>query len=453
MWPRAILFFVPKEGKSKKELGQDLFLFQLNETPPIHKNIIYGLQWVMTAIPSVVVFSTLCSTALGLDPNGQISFSQRLLIVTGLMTILQSLEGHRYPLLEGPSSAILVTFIILAPYGLSIIEGGMIFGGFFLILIGLFKWFKWLSFLFTPRVVGVILILVAFTLLSFLYPLLIGINKAYPYGELGVFGSSLLIVLFVSLLSHRLRGFLQTTSMLGGILFGLILFLLKGVISLTVIGQSSWFALPSPLLGVWPSFSLPAILATICTYLAVMVNTVGSIQGISEIVGKEGLEDRIHRGIGLTGLGGLTAGFLGVGGLVSYSTSPGVVLVSRVASRYVLTMSGAIMILCAFIPKLWALLTVIPPSVIASVLFVTLSSQLMVGINVMLSGERKFERREYFTVGLPILLGTMVSIIPKEFFHLFPNVIASLVGNGLVVGILLSLLLEHLFFRQLKEKS
>ncbi len=226
-----------------------------------------------------------------------------------------------------------------------------------------------------------------------------------------------------SFMSHRLRGFLQTTSMLAGILFGLILFLFRGGISLNVVGQSSWFALPSPFLGVWPSFSLPAILATVCTYLAVMVNTVGSIQGISEIVGKEGLEDRIHRGIGLTGLGGLTAGFLGVGGLVSYSTSPGVVLVSRVASRYVLTMSGAIMILCAFIPKLWALLTVIPPSVIASVLFVTLSSQFMVGINVMLSGERKFERREYFTVGLPILLGTMVSIIPKEFFHLFPNVI------------------------------
>jgi hypothetical protein len=48
----------------------------------------------MIAIPSVVVFSALCSTALGLNPAGQISFSQRLLIATGLMTILQSLEGH-----------------------------------------------------------------------------------------------------------------------------------------------------------------------------------------------------------------------------------------------------------------------------------------------------------------------------------------------------------------------
>ena len=433
-------------------MAQDTFLFQLNETPPIHKNIIYGLQWVMIAIPSVVVFSTLCSTALGLDPAAQISFSQRLLIATGLMTILQSLEGHRYPLLEGPSSAVLLTFIILASHGLSVIEGGMIFGGFFLILIGIFKWFKWLSSLFTPHVVGVILILVALSLLPFLYPLLIGINKVYPYGELTVFGSSLLIVLFVSFLSHRLRGFLQTTSMLAGILFGLILFLFKGGISLTVVRESSWFALPSPFLGVWPSFSLPAILAIVCTYLAVMVNTVGSIQGISEIVGKEGLEDRIHRGIGMTGVGGLTAAFLGVAGLVSFSISPGVVLVSRVASRYVLTMSGAIMILCAFIPKLWALLTAVPPSVIASVLFVTLSSQLMVGINVMLSGEGKIERREYFTVGLPILVGTMVSIIPKQFFQLFPNAIASLVGNGLVMGILLCLLLEHVLFRQPKEK-
>lgn len=434
-------------------MEEQTFQFQLNETPPFFKNLAYGLQWVIIAIPSVVVFSTLCGAALGLDHAAQISFSQRLLIAAGLMTILQSLLGHRYPLLEGPSSAILVTFIILAPYGLPVIEGGMILGGFFLILIGIFKWFKWLSSLFTPHVVGVILILVALTLLSFLYPLLIGMNKAYPYGELSIFGSSLLIILFVSFLSHRLRGFLQTTSVLAGILFGLILFLFKGGISLTVVRQSSWFALPSPFLGVWPSFSLPAILAIVCTYLAVMVNTVGSIQGISEIVGKEGLEDRIHRGIGMTGVGGLIAGLLGVAGLVSYSISPGVVLVSRVASRYVLTMSGAIMILCAFIPKLWALLTAVPPSVIASVLFVTLSSQLMVGINVMLSGKEQFERREYFTVGIPILLGTMVSIIPKQFFQLFPNAIASLVGNGLVMGILFSLLLEHLFFRPQKRND
>jgi uracil permease len=423
------------------------FQFQLNEVPPFFKNLAYGLQWVMIAIPSIVVFSTLCGATLGLNPAAQIGFSQRLLIATGLMTILQSLVGHRYPLLEGPSSALLLSFIILAPHGLSDIEGGMIFGGILLILIGAFKWFRRLSPFFTPHVIGVILVLVALTLLPFLYPLLIGLSKEFPHGDLVVSGSSILIILFVSFLSHWSRGFFQTAAMLAGILLGLILFLLQGGISFNVVKEASWFALPSPFLGVWPTFSLPAILVILFTYLAVMVNTVGSIQGISEIVGKEGMEGRIHRGISMTGAGGLAAALLGVAGLVSFSISPGVVLISRVASRFVLTMSGAMMISCAFIPKLWALLTAIPSSVIASVLFVALSSQFMVGINVIMSGKDKIEQRDYFTVGLPILFGTTISILPKPFFQLFPNTLASLISNGLVMGILSSLLLEHVLFR------
>jgi uracil permease len=432
-------------------LGQDTFLFQLNEKPPIHKTLIYGFQWVMIAIPNVVVFSALCGNALGLDPATQISFSQRLLIVTGLMTLLQSLKGHQYPILEGPSSALLLSLMMLVPYGLSSIGGGMMIGGFLLTLVYKFKLFKWLSAFFTPHVVGVILMLVALSLLPIIYPMLIGMNKVHPEGSLSIFGSSFLIILFVSLFSYWLRGFFQTTSMLAGILLGFILFLLKGEISVTVVKDSSWFALPSPVWGGFPSFSIAPILVMVCTYLAVMTNTVGSIQGVSEVVGKEGLEDRIHRGIGMTGAGGVIATFFGVVGLVSFSISPGVVLVTRVASRFVLTMSGAIMILCAFIPKLWALLTVIPGSVVASVLFVALSAQLLAGMNIIMTGKKKIERREYFTVGLPLLIGTTVSMIPKSFFQMFPSTLASLISNGLVMGIVLSLLFEHLFFRQRKE--
>ena len=393
-----------------------------------------------------MIFSALCSSALGFDPSTQITLSQYLLIATGLTTILQSLKGHRYPILEGPSSALLLSFIILAPQGLSVIEGGLICGSLLLIAVGKFRWFKWFSPLFTPNVVGVILILVAFTLLPFIYPMLIGISTSHPYGELGICGFSLLIIFFVSFLSCRLRGVFQTTSMLAGIILGLILSLFQGRVSFAVVGESAWLALPSTSFLVQPAFSLPAILSITCTYLAVMINTVGSIQAMSEIVGREGLEDRIHRGIFMTGTGGFIAGLLGVVGGVSVSISTGVVLVSRVASRYVLTMSGMIMIICAFVPKLWAVLTVIPSSIVASVLFVVLSSQVMAGINVIMSGKKAIERREYFIVGLSILLGTVISFLPKEFFHSFSGAIAPLLSNGLVMGLLFCLLLEHLLF-------
>jgi xanthine/uracil permease len=430
---------------------QKTFLYELNEKPPLLKNLIYGLQWAIVAIPNAVVFTTFCATALGLDPAGQIAFAQRLLIAMGLMTILQSLKGHRLPILESSSSAVLLTFMVLAPYGLSAIEGGLICGGLLLIAVGKFKWFKRLSAFFTPNVIGVILMLVALSLLPYAYPRLIGVSQARPYGDLGVCGFSLLTIFFVSLLSHWSRGFFQTTSMLAGIFFGLILFVLRGEISFALVRESSWLALPSPLLGVWPTFSLPAVFAMVCTYLAVMLNTVGSIQGMSGIVGKEDLENRTHRGIAMTGLGGTVAAFFGVTGLVSVAISTGVVLVSRVASRYALTVGGAVMITSAFLPKLWALLTIIPPSVIASALFVAMSSQLMAGMSVIMSGKTKIERREYFTVGMPLLSGAMVSILPKQFLAMLPTVIAPLISNGLVVGILFSLFLEHVLFRPQKE--
>ena len=434
-------------------MAQETFIFELDEKPPTFKTVIYGFQWVMVSIPAVAVFSALCSNALGLDPAAQISFSQRLLIVTGLGTILQSLVGHRYPILEGPSAALLLTFVILAPQGLPVIEGGLIFGSLFLMVAGKFQWFKWVSSLFTPNVVGVILILVAFTLLPFVYPMLIGISPSHPYGELSVCGFSLLIIFFVSFLSHWLRGFLQTTSMLAGIIFGLILFLLQGRVTLALVKESPWLAFPSPSLGVWPAFSLTAVLSLVCTNLAVMINSVGSIQGMSEVVTKEGLEDRIHRGICVNGAGGLIAALLGVVGLVSASISTGVVLVSRVASRHVLTMCGGIMIICAFVPKLWAVLTAIPSSVVGAVLFVTLSSQLMAGMTVIMSGKKQIERREYFTVGFPVLLGTIIAFLPKPFFDLFPATIASVVSNGLVMGLVFSLLSEHLLFRSRRGKK
>jgi uracil permease len=428
-------------------MAQETFLFGLDEKPPLGKSLIYGLQWVIVSIPNVVVFSTLFGAALHLDSAGVISFSQRFLIVTGLMNILQTLKGHRYPVQEGGSTALLISFIVLAPYGLSSMEGGMICGGLLLVAVGQFKWFNWFSRFFTPNVVGVILMLVALTLLPILYPMLIGIDRVHPYGSLDVAGISLLIILFVALLSHWVGGFVQTVSMLAGIGLGFILFLFKGGVSWAVASDSSWFALPSPFLGEWPTFSLPSILSILLTYLAVMVNTVGSIQGMSEVVGKEGLEARMNRGIGMTGWGGVAAACFGVVGMVSHSTSAGVVLVTRVASRYALTVCGALMIAVAFIPKVWAFLTVIPSSVIAAVLFVALASQLMAGISVI-AGKGKLDRREFFCAGLPLMVGAVVSILPKPFFQFFPSVVASLVSNGLVMGILFSLLSEHLLFRK-----
>jgi uracil permease len=235
--------------------------------------------------------------------------------------------------------------------------------------------------------------------------------------------------------------------MIAGLVVGTLIFWFWGLMDLQPVKEASWFSLPSQLWTGMPRFYLPAVISCFFAYLAVVVNSVGSIHGVGEIVGKEDLAGRVDRGIGVTGLAGVAAAGLGVVGTVSYSSSPGVILVTRVASRYAQAMCGIILLLAAFMPRLNALLSAIPPTVVGAALCVALGSQVGAGISVITTGGRSMAGRDYLVVGLPVIIGTLVAALPSSFYAILPASIGVIVGNGLVVGIVLVLILEHLLLR------
>jgi uracil permease len=185
-------------------------------------------------------------------------------------------------------------------------------------------------------------------------------------------------------------------------------------------------------------------------YVAVIVNTIGSTYSIAEVVGKEGLGSRVTRGVGFTGLGGVAAGALGVIGTVSFGISPGVVLVTRVGSRFAVTVCGILLFSLAFFQKLLAVLAFIPASAIAAAMITGLAAQIGAGIAVFTRSGKTLGSRDYLVIGIPVLFGGMVSIMPEGFFRAFPSSIHALLKNGLVVGIFLVLLLEHIILRAKK---
>jgi len=241
--------------------------------------------------------------------------------------------------------------------------------------------------------------------------------------------------------------------MIVGIVVGTLIFWLWGLMDFQPVRDASWFSFPARLWSGMPRFYLPAIISCFFAYLAVVVNSVGSIHGVAEIVGKDDLTKRIDRGIAVTGLAGVAAAGLGVVGTVSYSSSPGVILVTRVASRYAQAMCGIILLCTAFIPRLNALLTAIPATVIGAALCVALGSQVGAGISVITAGGKSMAGRDYLVVGLPVIIGTLVSALPPSFFAVLPASIEVIVGNGLVVGIVLVLILEHLFLRKRQDAA
>ena len=130
-------------------------------------------------------------------------------------------------------------------------------------------------------------------------------------------------------------------------------------------------------------------------------------------------------------------------GTVGFSTSPGVILVTRVASRYALTICGVILVAAGVVSRLSALLAAVPPAVVGAALCVALASQVGAAISTLTAGGRTLIARDYLVVGLPVLLGTVVAAAPSRFFTSLPALLGTIIGNGLVLGILLVLLLEH----------
>jgi uracil permease len=183
----------------------------------------------------------------------------------------------------------------------------------------------------------------------------------------------------------------------------------------------------------------------------VIVNTLGSLQGIAAITDKERLPKATQRGILINGIAGVSCGVLGVVGTVSYSMGPGVILVNRVASRYAVTYCGAILLVATFLPKLAALLALVPEPVVGAALCVGLGGQVGVGISTVASQE--LQSRDYFVVGLPVLLGTLVGFLPQGLVDALPGWIQLFVANSLITGITLVLVLEHVLLRKRDPSS
>jgi uracil permease len=248
----------------------------------------------------------------------------------------------------------------------------------------------------------------------------------------------------IALFSNWLTGFPKTISLFLGIMLGTLLMWALGRMDVSGVREASWFSLPRPFFPGLPRFSLSATITFLVAYVAVIVNAVGSIYSIGEVVGKEGMAGRINRGIAVTGLGGLAGGLLGVVGTVSFAFSPGVVLVTRVGSRFAVTVCGGMLFSLAFFSKFLAILASFPPSVVGAAMFTAMAAQIGAGISIITRSGRALDGRDYMVIGIPVLMGGLVSILPEAFFGAFPSTVHALLKNGLVVGIVLVLVLEHL---------
>ena len=430
---------------------QEKYLFDIDDRLPLKYGVSQGFQWAFLVFPNLIIFAVICGNALHLGPGQQVRFLQIMLLVYGTFSCIQTLWGHRYPVVEGPATALFLTYLALLPHGLPSIQGGAMLGAGLLCLFVLIGKLDRVISLATPNVIGVILLLISFTLLPYLARNMIGTSAAHPQGSALIFLISLLLALVMAVFSFWFKGFWRSVGILLGMLMGTLIFLFMGKLKFVELQTASWVAFPGDWIPSAPSFYWPACIAFALAYLAVMVNTIGSLHGIAKVTNDERLPRSIPRGLFINGLSGIASGLFGVVGTVSISLSPGVVLANRIASRFAITYFGVILLVAAFVPKLSALLSLVPTPVVGAAFCVAMAGQIGAGISIIAA--KGIESRDYFVVGLPVMLGTIVGILPRAFYDSIPRSLQVLLSNGLIVGIVVVLVLEHLLLRKTQPSS
>jgi xanthine/uracil permease len=193
------------------------------------------------------------------------------------------------------------------------------------------------------------------------------------------------------------------------------------------------------------------VIAFIFCYVALFINQVGSVQSLGEFTGAEGLDKRQSRGMIMQGVMNVVAGAMGVVGPVDYSLSPGVVASTSCASRYTVIPAAVAMIVLAFIPDAVSVLLTIPQPVMGVVLLYLMATQVAAGLHLAEGSGAVKSFKDGLVLAIPIMFTVILSFAPQSALSTIPSLLRPIVGNGFVMGIIIILLLEHLFLKDKKQ--
>lgn len=415
--------------------------FGLDDKPGIGATLLYGAQWLMICIP-VVLTSTFVA-----PEGGEVFFTQKLFAICGLTIAIQVLFGHRLPLVAGPAAVLLMGVIAAKAQGhpAETIYPSMIIGGALVTLLAAVGAMKYIQKIFTPRIVAAIVILVSFTIAKPIVGLIFA-DKAHAGLALI---STIVGLVAMAWANKTFKGVWKSTVVILAMILGSIFYY-----SMTEFPKEfKSDTAPSEILLTHYDLDAGVVIAFIFCYIALLINQVGSVQSLGEMIEASEMTKRQKRGLLITGVMNMVSGATGALGPVDYSLSPGVVASTSCASRYTMLPAAVAMIILALFPDVVSVLLTIPAPIMGIVLLFLMATQVAAGFEIIHSSKAVLTFKDGLILGIPIMLTTILSFAPVEAMASVPSLLRPIVGNAFVMGIIVIIILEHLVLKEWRKKE
>lgn len=411
--------------------------YNVDDRLPAGQLAMYAIQWFVLCI---AVVSTSVFVATG-TPEDRLFFSQKLFAVMGIAGFVQVVWGHRLPIVVGPAAVLLVGVMasLAASAEVSAIYSSIAIGGVLITLLTIGGLMRYVQRIFTPRIVVVILMLIATTLAPTIKNLVFPAQASHNEHLFGLLFAVVGVVLMV-VANRNLKGVAKSLVIPMALVVGSIAYFAIFDTPQHVESAASWRGLLID--GFVFDWSL--VVAFVICYIALAINDIGSIESLGGMLGIKDMDKRMKRGVRITGIMNIVAGSMGVLGPVNYSMSPGVIASTGCASRYALIPATLLLVACALFPDVIWVLTAIPSPVIGVILLFLMGTQLAASFEMMQSSRSATTFADALTLGLPIMVALLFQLMPKG---VAPDVIQPLVGNGFAMGVIVVMIMEHVINR------
>ena len=410
---------------------------------PLAQAIPLGLQHVMAMFignltPLIIVMGLCGLTADAGYGALRTALLQNAMIMAGIVTLVQMFSigpvGGKVPIVMGTSSGFLgVLNNTVAACGGGIlayseIMGACIVGGIFEGVLGMFL--KPLRRFFPAIVTGSVVIAIGLSLLGVGINYFCGGSGKADYGSLPNLFLGFVVLIVIILLKHFAPqdSVLSSAAILFGILAGYVVAVIMTLVLPTVginadgaeytysrvvnfeqIKNAAWIAVPSfigfgALADMKIVFQANAIIPIGIMFIVTAIETVGDISACIEGgMDREATDSELSGGVICDGLGSSFAALFGVLPNTSFSQNVGLVSMTKVVNRFAISMGAIFLILCGFCPKIGAVMSVMPQSVLGGAAVMMFASILISGIQLIT--KEPIGSREITIISVAIGLG------------------------------------------------
>ena len=420
-----------------------------NITPPMAQAIPLGLQHVLAMFASNVTPAIIIAGAAGFAFGGteQVYLIQMAMLFAGVATLFQTVGagpiGSRLPIMQGTSFAFVsVMTVIAANAGMAALMGAIVIAGIFHFCLGAV--IGKIRFLFPPLVTGLVILTIG------LYLIPVGVKYAAggaadfqmaadSFGSLKHWAPALVVIIVSLLVKFYTKGMISASAILIGLVAGYLVALAEGLVSFSAVGGASWVALPE-LFPFGFEFNIGAVIAVGLVAIVSAIETVGDTSATTQGgAGREATDKEIAGATYADGLGSAVAGVFGGLPNTSFSQNAGIVAMTGVMSRHVVTISALILIACGLIPKVGALIATMPLPVLGGGVIVMFGMVVAAGLNMLSAVE--MTRRNMIIIAVSLSVGLGLNLVPTAVQHV-PGTLNTLLVSGLLPTAILAIVLN-----------